>query len=553
MVRRYRSFDLPAPPQREPINASFQPFPRPLEQPQPAFLELFDQLEPVSFADVWQTRMPGQTYDQQVIAAHDGPGQFLTAAQCNTCHNATPQSPLMPKMTVVTDQPGRNSRVRNLSVYGEWHVSPMGLAGRDPVFFSQLQSETNHLPQLTECVEMLCLHCHGVMGQRQLAIDTPDQANPACKDHFAVEPPPEVPFGKPLRRKVLQQWPGGTETDEQFYAALARDGVSRTVCLHVADQHLGQEATFTGNFVTGPPDEIYGPYEDDTIVTKPMEHALGMTPKLGLHIGSSDLCGSCHKVLLPIFDNAGRRIGAGYEQATYLEWLNSDSGRTGGPAFQTCQDCHMPTGIGPHQRARLHRRRHQRPRPGERAAGAIPRRGHPAAPSGHQRRRPGADLRGAHHRFGRRADDQLPAPRHRAQRQPHPPQGLRSGVLRPVAVGIHSGAGRAARRRGRRPPLHRSGTDRLRPDRIPCSAPAGPPGPRRARVQATLYYQSIPPGYLQQRFADAQHGSGPQDDIERLYYMTSHLNIAGATSEAGDQVLQGWKLRIAGAASELPS
>ena len=72
-------------------------------------------------------------------------------------------------------------------------------------------------------------------------------------------------------------------------------------------------------------------------------------------------------------------------------------------------------------------------------------------------------------------------------------------------------------------------------------------------MQATLYYQSIPPGYLQQRFADAQHGSGPQDDIERLYYMTSHLNIAGATSEAGDQVLQGWKLRIAGAASELPS
>jgi hypothetical protein len=45
-----------------------------------------------------------------------------------------------------------------------------------------------------ECIENTCLHCHGVMGQRQLAIDaaTPD---PACKDLFAIAPPSEVPFG----------------------------------------------------------------------------------------------------------------------------------------------------------------------------------------------------------------------------------------------------------------------------------------------------------------------------------------------------------------------
>jgi hypothetical protein len=75
---------------------------------------------------------------------------------------------------------------------------------------------------------------------------------------------------------------------------------------------------------------------------------------------------------------------------------------------------------------------------------------------------------------------------------------------------------------------------------------------RARRVQATLYYQSIPPFYLQERFADASEGPGHRDDIERLYYMTSHLDLDGATNERGERVLQGWKLRIAAATSQLP-
>jgi hypothetical protein len=66
------------------------------------------------------------------------------------------------------------------------------------------------------------------------------------------------------------------------------------------------------------------------------------------------------------------------------------------------------------------------------------------------------------------------------------------------------------------------------------------------RLQATLYYQSIPPFYLQERFADAGQGPARQDDIRRLYYLTSHLNLDGATDDAGEAVLNGWKLRIAG-------
>ncbi|MBY0276774.1 hypothetical protein K2Z84_15660 [Candidatus Binatia bacterium] len=337
---RYKAFD-PGPdpePAPSPIG-SLRPFPAPLPAPSELFLTFFDQLPPVAFADVWATRMPAETWDQLVLSAHEGPGQFLTSAQCDACHNATAQSPLLPQMVLVTAEPGRTSRLRNLSPYGEWRVSPMGLAGRDPMFFAQLQSETNRLPDLDACIETTCLHCHGVMGARQWAADT--ASDPACEQLFAIPPPPDVPFGSPFRRAVLAQWPGEEPSGEQRYAALARDGVSCTVCHHVADTDLGEERSFTGNFVTGPADELYGPYATDTVKQKPMQHALGLTPMHGAQVASSELCGSCHNVLLPIYANDGRRLGASYEQATHLEWTNSDSGRPG-KAFRSCQDCHMP-------------------------------------------------------------------------------------------------------------------------------------------------------------------------------------------------------------------
>jgi hypothetical protein len=71
-------------------------------------------------------------------------------------------------------------------------------------------------------------------------------------------------------------------------------------------------------------------------------------------------------------------------------------------------------------------------------------------------------------------------------------------------------------------------------------------------VQVTLYYQSIPPSYLQQRFRDAAQGPGHKDDIQRLYYLTSNRNLNGATNDACAAVLKGWKLRIAGASRSVP-
>jgi len=320
------------------------PFSKPLQEPSPDFIEFYNQLERVAFQDVWHLRLPAETYDH-VVSAASGPDQFITSDQCAGCHDGTISNSALPNMIFEEEGPDGTSNI-NLSPYSEWKASPMGLAGRDPVFFSQLESETNNLPELTECIEATCLHCHGVMGQRQLAIDTPGQDNENCKNLFAIEPPAEVPFGRPFSLDMVKQWPGSENNEFQKYGALARDGISCSVCHHISDTDLGLESTFTGNFVTGPPDEIYGPYENSTIIPKPMQKSLGITPKFADYFVSgdafsSDLCGSCHNILLPVFSNEGEKLGASYEQATHLEWINSEFA-PGRENFKSCADCHMP-------------------------------------------------------------------------------------------------------------------------------------------------------------------------------------------------------------------
>ena len=54
-------------------------------------------------------------------------------------------------------------------------------------------------------------------------------------------------------------------------------------------------------------------------------------------------------------------------------------------------------------------------------------------------------------------------------------------------------------------------------------------------VAATLYYQSIPPFYLMERFTTAD---GP--NAQRLHFMASYLNVDGTP-------IEGWKLEVAAA------
>lgn len=314
------------------------PFTKALPEAHPQFLTFFDQLNPVSFANTWANRLPAQTYDH-VVSAAGGPDSFLTSDQCVLCHSGVPLIDTQANMTVVDiDATPNSGPLVNLSPYGEWSASPMGMAGRDPIFYSQLQSETNNLPELQKCIENTCLHCHGVMGQRQLATDFPNVRND-CGAFFAIPPPDGVPSGRTFPLDMVQQWPGSPHKEEQKYAALARDGISCTVCHRIAEDGLNIEAGYTGNFTTTPPHQINGPYEN--VVTKPMNNALGLTPGFGAQIADAGLCGSCHNILLPKLSNQGQILGYSYEQTTHLEWTNSIYAQPGSQA-QTCQDCHMP-------------------------------------------------------------------------------------------------------------------------------------------------------------------------------------------------------------------
>ena len=317
--------------------------PLPTRQPNPAFLATFNQLDPVPANEV--VAFPNIIYDT-VVSGHDGPEQFLTSNQCTTCHGGLSGRPFGPLMVVPPEnyeeavdnaahEPGSgHSSLRdslgnegiNVSPSGEWHWSMMGLAGRDPIFFSQLESEMNLHNEhgIPEIVQDTCLRCHGVMGQRQFHIDQADD--------------PEARFTKEHVYNLDK------------YGGLARDGISCMVCHQIADE--GELIDIdTGRFIVPPVADgmlqVNGPYDDPNPF--PMISGLGIEPVGNEYIQSSQVCQSCHTIRLPVFDADNNLLVTDdaeattfqlFEQTTYLEWVNSDF--ASGDTAMSCQDCHMP-------------------------------------------------------------------------------------------------------------------------------------------------------------------------------------------------------------------
>jgi hypothetical protein len=248
--------------------------------------------------------------------------EFVTSAQCLGCHSGLSNSGLGPSMVILPDM--------NVSPYGEWRWSPMGLAGRDPVFYSQLDSELAFLkdqPKTRQMVVNTCTNCHGAMGKKAFAAEHP-------ADNFKVDfiydtDPASLGFR---------------------YGSLARDGISCLVCHQMAPPKDGSLSYFLENYINGtfsltPPDQLNGPFKDNEITTYPMDTALGIKPKYSPYIQTSQMCGSCHTIVLPVLDSP-RAGDKEVEQATYPEWLNSQFRNEYGSVGSTpknCQDCHMPT------------------------------------------------------------------------------------------------------------------------------------------------------------------------------------------------------------------
>lgn len=314
----------------------------------PKFTAFYTSIGPVPLNKV--KKFPGETYDHvfpQNVGpqppATQNPNQFLTSDQCMGCHSGGTYGNVM--LYTGTKQSDGSTPTMNVSPFGEWRWSPMGLAGRDPIFYAQLESEIAFVKSFfkddpvkvaenIKAINNTCFKCHGVMGKRRL---DDDHGGPGKGDFdpelvyatFDNNPPPNKSY---------------------IYGALARDGVSCMACHRIVEDQ-GPFIDFlktkiTGNFTTGNPAELFGPFEDDEIVTDPMNNSLGIKPKHNAYIRSSRMCGNCHTINLPLMDNPDADPNKPHlEQVTYLEWLNSGYQNEVGTnsRAQTCQDCHMPT------------------------------------------------------------------------------------------------------------------------------------------------------------------------------------------------------------------
>ena len=353
-----------------------------------AFKEAFPGDNGVAVPPADVVTLPSQWLDH-VPSRPDGPQHFLTSDNCVGCHGGLGGPPYGNTMFIQTGPEYGDGY--NISEYGEWRWSPMGLAGRDPIFFAQLESEFALLKKggaghLTSNLGTTCLSCHGAMGQRQLMIDARKEPEAGLDpNNFKVAYTLlHDPLTKEEKRK---QEADGTYPYHQ-YGNLAREGISCATCHHIAppEQAEGQPDynrldTYLMNGTTGVfrmngADELNGPYDD--VREKPMQNAMGITPVGNAYISDSELCGACHTINLPnvdadpneplegytaadqkVFNDAAKNGAAllnkeygvtfpegltgfqhSVEQATYIEWRNSDFSDDAAMP-RSCQDCHM--------------------------------------------------------------------------------------------------------------------------------------------------------------------------------------------------------------------
>ncbi len=349
----------------------------------PAFAAAYPYFPGLSEAEV--NAFPSQWSDHVVQEAKKT-SHYITSDNCLGCHGGLSGAP--PDVAMFVQTGPNYGDGYNVSEYGEWRWSPMGLAGRDPIFYAQLESEMELLKQdaqrnrwpkdtlkkMQEQVVSTCMSCHGAMGQRQLKMDA--RKDNSLDPLFKVE---YVYLTEALSKN--DEKPPAKLYQYHKYGELAREGISCTVCHHIdppnpedvknwdpkqpnwINKHTPEPLAYylfhntTGQYVQGSAHELNGPFND--VKTMPMKNVLGITPKYNEFIKNSQMCGSCHAINLP---NIGQHYDKNsvlnaaeqnpvlkpynhtIEQATFLEWQNS-AFSVEGKTFKSCQDCHMPGGF----------------------------------------------------------------------------------------------------------------------------------------------------------------------------------------------------------------
>ena len=209
-----------------------------------------------------------------------------SSAICQVCHSGGPNM--------------FRHRGADVSPFTGWSHSMMAFSSNDPYWRAKMSAEVAARPQIRSLIENECLTCHAPLGVIEARARGGDYS-----------------------RQDLETDPRGLE------------GVSCIVCHRIEANDLGRRKGMSGHFTATTGTEVYGPYPRP--FPRPMWRHTGFVPTYSQHIDDPGLCGACHNLYTPVFDDDLQVIGEFPEQVIYSEWCVSDYASS----EQTCQSCHM--------------------------------------------------------------------------------------------------------------------------------------------------------------------------------------------------------------------
>ena len=228
---------------------------------------------------------------------------FAASSECLACHN-----------NLVA--PGGE----DVSIGASWRGSIMANSARDPYVLASVRREMLDHRSLGAEIQDECAGCHMPASRK---------AAQAAGRHGLV----------------FREDGGGAAG---LLEAMARDGVSCTVCHQIAADRLGTRESFNGNFTVASPlangrRRAFGTFAPDPGRSRIMHSVTGFEQEQAPHVQQSELCATCHTLVTVARGPDGAIIGSLPEQMPYQEWRHS--------AFEaerrSCQSCHMPRVDGP--------------------------------------------------------------------------------------------------------------------------------------------------------------------------------------------------------------
>lgn len=204
-----------------------------------------------------------------------------------------------------------------------WTGSMKSQAARDPLFWAALDVANHDVPNSGD----FCLRCHAPAGWLAGRSEPPAGSTDGCALEGTIDEYPGTDFGGVTchvchRMKVNDAPPPGQQS---MYLENAQFWIDDSDC-------AGR----------GEPCR-YGPYDYLSPYEAPAPHAWSFAP----YFESSDSCGNCHNVTNPARNLIVNGVDTGIRvplERTHREWQASAYGRTG-PAFESCQGCHMPDAV----------------------------------------------------------------------------------------------------------------------------------------------------------------------------------------------------------------